>query len=78
MSDILLKVDETIKKYYYKHGRYPNAILINEDDLNCLENYSLRFVINVKNSKGKPICEVCNLKIIPIRYGEMQVVEMLE
>lgn len=82
MYSILSKVDEVIMNYYCKHERYPNAILINEDDLNCLENYSLHFVINdvgkSKKSKGKPICKVCNLKIIPIRYGEMQAVEVLE
>ena len=76
-NDILFKVNEAIKNYYNKHERQPNAILINENDLFWLKYNSLPSFKTDITSKEKAIYEVYGLKIIPIKYGEIQAVEEL-
>ena len=77
MNDILFKVNEAIKNYYNKYERQPNAILINENDLILLKYNSFPcFAIDL-TLKEKTIYKVYGLKIIPIKYGEIQAIEEL-
>lgn len=75
MNDVLLRVDEAIKNYCNKYERRPNAVLINERDLNLLRYSSLPFLKEDKVIKEKAVYEVYGLKIIPIKYGEIQAIE---
>lgn len=77
MNDIILKVNEAVKNYYNKYERYPNTILINENDLNLLKHNSSPFLVDDKTLREKNIYEICGLIVIPIKYGEIQVVEVL-
>lgn len=75
MRDILFKVNEAIANYYNKYERHPNTILINENDLNLLKHNSMPFIADSKILKEKALYEVYGLKIIPIKYGEIQAIE---
>lgn len=77
MNDIILKVNEAVKNYYNKYERYPNTILINENDLNLLKLHSAPFVVDSKTLETKNIYEICGLRVMPIKYGEIQVVEVM-
>ncbi len=77
MNDILFKVNEAIKNYYNKYGRYPNAILIGEDDLNLLKYNSSQFLMDDKTLREKNVYEIYGLKIMPFKYVEIQAVEVL-
>lgn len=76
MNKILLKIDKAIKNYYNKYERHPNTILINEHDLNLLKHEVLLMAI-IETLGWKGIYKVYGLKVTPIKYGKMQVVEVL-
>lgn len=78
MIDILFKVNEAIEDYYNKYERQPNTILINKNDLDLLKHNSLPFSMDKETLKEKAIVEIYGLKVIPIKYGEIQVVEVIE
>lgn len=78
MNDILFKVQEAISDYYNKYEREPNAVLINENDLNLLKLLSAPFRLDDKKIKEKATYECCGLKVIPIKYGEPKAVEVEE
>ena len=79
MNDILSKVDEAIENYYNKYERRPNTILISEHDLNLLNHSLLKFFDDkVLALKDKLIYECYGLKVMPIKYGEIQAVEVIE
>lgn len=75
MNDILWKVYEAKKNYYNKYERMPNAILINENDLTLLKYETIPYKVDSKTLKEKSIYKVFGLKVIPIKYGEIQAVE---
>ena len=79
MNDILFKVNEAIRNYYNKYGREPNTILINENDLDLL-NHSLPKVFDDKvlALKNKMTYKCFDLNVVPIKYGEVQAVEVIE
>ena len=78
MNDILIKINEAIRNYYNEYKRHPNAILINEHDLNVLKCETSPLPIDVEKLTDKAIYECCGLKVIPIKYGEPKAVEVLE
>lgn len=74
MKSYLLKINQLVAKYYEKYNELPNAILISREELTLVE-----FLVTtsyVQPIKEKTFSHFCGLKIIPIKYGEMQVVEV--
>lgn len=78
MIDVLFKVNEAIENYYHKYARRPNTILINENDLNILKHNLSPFSIDKETLKEKAVNDIYGLKVIPIKYGEVQAVEVIE
>lgn len=80
LSDFLLDLHKLKCKYFEKYGSEPNAVLINEKDLEKLGIASIFSILLKEEENLKLVKEndICGLKIIPIRYGKMEVVELLE
>lgn len=78
MNIVILKVNQAIERYYAKHKTMPNAVLINEEDMTILKALAFSFGLYEKSLKAETIGQLCGLKVIPIKYGEIQVVEVIE
>lgn len=78
MKTKLQEAYELLTNYLSSYHYIPNAILINEEDLEIIKNETLHI------RPGKPLkkegmnCELFGLKVIPIKYGKMKVVEVIE
>ena len=70
MKEIILKLEKLFNNYINKYGRQPNAVLINQNDMFVIEQS--REILDCAK-----VALFCGLKIIPIRHGEMEVVELL-
>ena len=77
-DSIIEKVQDLCYDYYCEHYTKPNAVLINEHDYAILMTYA-RAVLGSKTKlkQGDFVYTLTGLKIIPIKEGEMRVVELL-
>ena len=78
MNIITFKVNQAIERYYAEHKTMPNAVLINEKDMEELKALAFSFGLYEKSLKVAAIGQFCGLKVIPIKYGEIQAVEIIE
>lgn len=81
MNSVLEKINKQIYEYEIEHKSRPNAVLLNEEDLDFLKltvsPLSLSFGKEFEQKDlSKYTCY--GLKIIPIKHGKTQVVETIE
>lgn len=74
-DEIIERAHKLFVAYFNKYGREPNAIVLCEKDYSLLSTYNENWqAIKVQPKEVHSYC-LMGMKIIPVKYGEMQVYE---
>lgn len=76
-NEMINKIYALWKEYCYKYEGQPNAILINEEEWYLLSKICRLYANYSISDEKNTICEIFGMKIIPIKKGEMRVIELL-
>lgn len=77
MPYMIDKIYALLKEYCYEYEGQPNAILINEEERYLLSKICRLYANYGISDENNTICEIFGMEIIPIKKGEMRVIELL-